>query len=66
MSSTESTTSETDNTPVDVVPGWDGDTYRVFLMLDQWAPNGRSVQSVGLTADQVRALAAELLLAADG
>ena len=54
-----------DETPVEVVPAWDGDRFRVFLMFDAWAHNGDSVQSAPLTLDQVRALALELLEAAD-
>jgi hypothetical protein len=54
-----------DERPVEVVAAWDGDRFRVFLMFDAWAHNRDSVQSAPLTLDQVRALALELLEAAD-
>ena len=50
---------------IEVVPAISGGSTSVFVWLHHWVPNGMAAQSKPMTPDQARALAGELLLAAD-
>lgn len=51
---------------IEIIPASDGESWSVFIMLDDWAPNGTTaVQSRPLTVDEARAVALELLEAID-
>jgi hypothetical protein len=52
-------------TPVDACVAFTDGRLEVYVVLHEWAPNGAAMQSTPLTPDQARALAAELLRAAD-